>query len=143
MCRNYSEVYVRYAKYSVNEIREAYEYSQKMFQETGKWPRIEFGDHKVKLASDRYQNFFENGTECIQCGIKGEYFWLETDSNKKGMPTDNWHFNLYGTDDNGKEMMLTKDHIKPKSKGGKNHVSNYQCMCERCNHKKADKYEEG
>ena len=35
---------------------------------------------------------------------------------------------------------MTKDHIIPKSKGGKNELSNYQTMCTYCNNEKADKY---
>ena len=34
---------------------------------------------------------------------------------------------------------MTKDHILPKSRGGKNHISNMQTMCCRCNSKKGDK----
>jgi 5-methylcytosine-specific restriction endonuclease McrA len=52
---------------------------------------------------------------------------------------DKFHLNLYGIDSNGREVMLTKDHIIPRSKGGKNKLSNYQPMCIHCNKKKADK----
>ena len=39
-------------------------------------------------------------------------------------------------DENGDEVLMTKDHIVPKSKGGKKHVSNNQPMCKMCNEKK-------
>lgn len=39
-------------------------------------------------------------------------------------------------DENGKEVLMTKDHIIPKSKGGANDISNYQTMCKRCNEAK-------
>jgi 5-methylcytosine-specific restriction endonuclease McrA len=58
----------------------------------------------------------------------------------KNMPNINaYHFNLYAIDDNGDEILMTKDHIIPKSKGGRNHLSNYQPMCCVCNQKKDNK----
>lgn len=45
---------------------------------------------------------------------------------------------MYGIDEQGQEVMLTKDHIYPKSKGGLNNIKNYQVLCSRCNSKKSD-----
>jgi len=42
-------------------------------------------------------------------------------------------------DSNGKLSYMTKDHIIPKSKEGKNNNLNIQILCENCNQKKADK----
>ena len=47
-----------------------------------------------------------------------------------------YHFNLYGINKNYEEILFTKDHIIPKSKGGDNKISNYQTMCYNCNYKK-------
>ena len=33
---------------------------------------------------------------------------------------------------------MTKDHITPKAKGGKDHISNMQTMCSTCNWEKKD-----
>ena len=60
------------------------------------------------------------------CGLEAKFFRHE--NNNVNNPNV-WHFNLYGVNNLGEEVMFTKDHIIPKSKGGKNHVSNYQTMC--------------
>jgi 5-methylcytosine-specific restriction endonuclease McrA len=90
----------------------------------------------VPMGSHRYQLYAEKGTTCVRCGIKGTHFALERG---KGANPNRFHFNLYGRNKYGHEVMITKDHIKPRSKGGKNRLSNYQPMCYKCNQRKADK----
>lgn len=133
----YADTYERKRKYSIEEVWGLWVDSHAVYEQTGEWPRISLDDGiTLTMKSDRYDNFFINGTNCVACGIKGEYFWLETF--KKGKDRNNmWHFNLYGTDADGNEMMLTKDYIVPKSRGGRNYIGNYRTMCERCNHNKA------
>jgi len=92
----------------------------------------------VPMGSHRYQLYAEKGTTCVRCGIKGAYFALERGRSDN---PNRFHFNLYGLNRYGREVMMTKDHIKPRSKGGKNKLSNYQPMCYKCNQKKADKVE--
>jgi len=96
---------------------------------------IEFDGIPVHMDSARYNLFKKKGTKCIKCGIEGKYFALE-----KFNFTNRYHFNLYGIDKKGKEIMITKDHKKPKSKGGKNNIKNYQTMCIICNEEKGNKY---
>lgn len=136
---DYESVYDRKRKYSIEEVRELWLESNLQYAEIGEWPRIELEDGiTVTMKSDRYDNFFINGTDCAECGLKGQYFWLETF--KRGKDRANmWHFNLYGINDEGKERMLTKDHVFPKSAGGSDSISNYQVLCERCNSKKSNK----
>ena len=86
--------------------------------------------YKVRPISLRYMTFYQKGTNCISCGRKGNYFLLEGDDNSKRK-----HFNLYSEDN----VLMTKDHIIPKSKGGKDVVDNMQTMCIICNERKADK----
>jgi hypothetical protein len=103
---------------------------------------------KVKMGSQRYELFKEKGVVCVKCGLKGEFFALEKQKQpnyQKGeeLPdNDRYHFNLYGYNENGEEVMLTKDHIMPKSKGGSNTIDNYQTMCSVCNWGKGNQYDE-
>lgn len=87
--------------------------------------------HVVKLGSHRLLLFKEN-LNCVKCQRIGSYFLLEQDEGH-ARP----HFNLYSKDD----ILMTKDHIIPKSKGGSNDMSNYQTMCAECNAEKADRVE--
>lgn len=79
----------------------------------------------------RLRNFAENGIRCASCGIEGEFFASER------YPGQNPHLNLYAMRD-GDEVLMTRDHIIPKSKGGANHIDNYQPMCAPCNQRKDD-----
>lgn len=97
---------------------------------------IELFGVRVKTTSQRYA-VFKKSVTCCKCGIEGQFLAVE-----KNIPDDismNYHFNLYAVDDDGNEVLMTKDHIYPKAKGGKNMLSNYQTMCQKCNIKKADK----
>lgn len=91
---------------------------------------------EVNMGSHRYQLFLEKGIKCVECGVEGKYFGLERGLNDN---PNTYHFNLYGINKSGKEILLTKDHIVPRSKGGVNKMSNYQTMCSVCNLRKADK----
>lgn len=90
----------------------------------------------VAMGSHRYQLFLEKGIECIECGLKGKYFALERGF---GDNPNRFHFNLYGVNDAGDEILMTKDHILPRSAGGRNVISNYQTMCCICNQNKSDR----
>lgn len=93
----------------------------------------------IKMNSHRYHCFENSGCECVSCGIEGTFFAKERSVDKHGKPTGpTFHFNLYAIDDEGNEILMTKDHIQPKAKGGKDHINNYQTMCTICNWLKAD-----
>lgn len=97
----------------------------------------EFDGDVIKANSQRYQTFKTYGTTCCKCGLKATFFAKE-----KPEGAAKWHLNLYGVDKNGEEVLFTKDHIIPKSKGGPSKLSNYQTMCTRCNRAKSDKMPE-
>lgn len=83
---------------------------------------------KIKGNSQRFQTFFTKGLKCACCGIEGKYFGKEKDFNAA-----RYHLNLYALDESGNEVLMTKDHIVPRSKGGASELYNYQTMCVKCN----------
>jgi hypothetical protein len=100
---------------------------------TGKECKVNFDGELINMASDRYKIFSAN-KKCVCCGLEGSIMAME-----KTEGDVSYHFNMYGFDSEGKEVLFTKDHIIPKSKCGKNHISNYQTMCIKCNEAKSDK----
>lgn len=90
-------------------------------------------DGRTARYSDRIRLFHTKGVTCVTCGIKGSMFILET-QNPKVTP----HLNLYAFEDDGSLILMTKDHIHPRSKGGADHIDNYNTMCAPCNSAKAD-----
>jgi len=94
--------------------------------------RINLDGDSVSVSGKRFK-LFQKNIQCRGCGIKGQYFVKE-----KGSELDrSWHLNLYALNDINEEILMTKDHIIPKSKGGENDLSNLQVLCLRCNLKKA------
>jgi len=79
----------------------------------------------------RLRTFAEKGLQCVceGCNRIGTRLVKSRDLNGGihiDVFTDEWH-------------MMTVDHIIPKSKGGANHISNYQPMCRKHNNKKGNK----
>ena len=99
--------------------------------------RTFFGE-SVDLASSRYRMYKEKGVKCVHCGREGTVFILERSQVRDISP----HFNLYAVEENGKLILMTRDHIVPKSRGGKDEMSNYQPLCTKCNCKKGSRTEE-
>jgi 5-methylcytosine-specific restriction endonuclease McrA len=89
----------------------------------------------IKLGSDRYKCFKNSGLVCTSCGIVGDRFFKEKHKNEE---REVYHLNLYATDGLGAEVMMTKDHVIPVSKGGTNHYNNYVTMCIVCNSEKGN-----
>lgn len=97
---------------------------------------------KVRSGSLRYQTFNKSLT-CAKCGLKGRFLALERCLSDEGghegkREGQGFHLNLYALDDMGREVLMTKDHILPKSKGGPDHIDNLQTMCTYCNSDKGN-----
>ncbi len=94
----------------------------------------------MDMTSMRYQVFKAKGVTCAGCGLTASFFAKERDpkqTHEEGHPPS-WHFNLYGLEKDGSEVLFTKDHIIPKSRGGHSRLENLQPMCEPCNLRKSN-----
>lgn len=80
----------------------------------------------------RLQVFHLKGLVCVYCGIEGNKIVI-SDHGKGGIHKDLYHW----TEE--KKVLMTVDHIIPRSKGGKDFITNKQPMCTNCNSKKSDK----
>lgn len=85
----------------------------------------------VKMSGERMK-LLGRTQKCACCGVEGKFFWLESSGARPP------HFNLYGVFKSGRAVLMTMDHITPKSKGGKTEESNLQLLCSRCNEVKKD-----
>ena len=128
----------RLKKYTIEEVRKKIEegFNDEEHGDTRKDYFLEpelLADRKIKTR--RAKVYFRKGFGCIKenCDIEGLYFTLDLDFG------GGIHLDLYGTEKDGTEVLMTIDHIHPKAKGGKNRLDNYQPMCLVCNHIKADK----
>ncbi len=82
-----------------------------------------FKDHR------RLQTFYHKGVKCVNCDETGSFLVVSID---KG---GNKHVDVVTKD----LLLMNVDHIKPKSKGGGNELSNLQPMCCKCNTLKSNK----
>lgn len=82
---------------------------------------------QAKISSVRLQ-VFKKSNECICCRTAGTHY-------KKSFTIDNksFHLNLYSKQSDGTQILMTKDHLVPVSKGGLNSLDNYVTCCSECN----------
>ncbi len=88
---------------------------------------------QIHAFSLRYKMFFTQGYTCVSCGKTATHFKLE----KSKETEKRYHLNAYSDDG----TLFSKDHIIPKSKGGKDVLENMQVMCTICNGLKGNKTE--
>ena len=120
-------------KYPIDEVLD---FVNENFDNRNRNKRVDFDGHLMKPKSTRYSLFIKKGVQCVACGIEGQYFIKERHQSHKPKlynPNANYHFNLYGIDEFGEEVLLTKDHVIPKSRGGSDSVENMIPMCTKCN----------
>ncbi len=120
-------MYFRKETYKTDQILKNYNYQE-----------FDLDGDKIKPSS-RYALFKDKGIKCIKCGISGSFIAKECNLNLYLKGINSFHLNLYAITRNGDEVLMTKDHIIPKSKGGENSLSNYQVMCQKCNLRKGNK----
>lgn len=82
-----------------------------------------------KASATRMHMFRAGKTTCVSCGLAGDHWHVERHQNDQVMP---FSVNLYGWKGD-REVMMTWDHILPRSRGGSNSIQNAQCMCSDCN----------
>lgn len=121
-------------KYDMNTMLEL------VNEQAGDPIRVELDGNTVCVNSDKLITFKQKGVTCTECQIKGQFFVKEKHITKRG--GEYFHLNLYAVDETGKEILMTKDHIIPRSSGGLDDIFNYQPMCAICNKKKANKINE-
>lgn len=86
--------------------------------------------HKLKR---KYDLFARYGRTCVGCGVIGNVLAFE----RQNSGSQSLHFNLYARDRQGRDTLMTVDHILPRARGGsKNADLNLQVMCANCNEKK-------
>lgn len=78
------------------------------------------------VLTDRFRNLI-NHSQCVTCNRTLAYFRIESNNNGEGA-----HLNGYSAD----HVMMTRDHIVPRSAGGPDELANYQLMCSPCNKSK-------
>lgn len=117
-------------RYSLDEVHSAMDSVKKSrhaFLPDGK---------RFKRTSQRLVLFRESAV-CVDCEIEGTVYIMES-HHMDVSP----HLNLYAIDAEGKMILMTKDHILPRSKGGLDVQENYQTMCQLCNARKGNMLEE-
>jgi 5-methylcytosine-specific restriction endonuclease McrA len=125
-------------KYGIDEVFELLGKESLSIQTLSKKTRtnITVDGYNVYQQSLRYATFYQKGVKCACCGRVGSYFTLDPDRNGDNSGTRH-HFNLYSEDG----VLMTKDHIRPRKLGGKDHIDNLQTMCVECNREKGSNYE--
>lgn len=109
-----------------------------VFSNMGKIIKVE--GKPIAIRSKRYRCYARNGVICVRCGIEGKYFAAERSKNCD--PSTKYHLNLYHLSAEGKEIMMTVDHVIPLSRGGEDNIRNLQPMCIHCNGSKGNLTEE-
>ncbi len=96
----------------------------------------EYDGDLMKMGSQRYFTFAKS-LHCEYCGIKGVTFHKERSLTKNGEKQScGFHFNLYAIDKNGEEVLMTKDHVVARARGGRDSIKNYVTCCKTCNEEK-------
>lgn len=97
--------------------------------------RREYCGKVVRVNGVRLKVFKRDGGVCYMCGLQATHFAIESSPGQD----DHYHINLYALSPEGKEVLMTRDHVHPKSKEGSDDLDNAQTACSPCNARKSDK----
>lgn len=86
--------------------------------------RVCIHNHKLRC--------FKNNKHCAECGLVGNLFLLQQNYECNSVFLEMYHRDEHGL------TLFTKDHIFPRSRGGKDSFENLQTMCYICNTKKGN-----
>jgi len=125
----------RLANFSISEVLDFIPFDKEGKPLEGILKDKEYCGHMIHMTSLRYRVYKAKGVKCCVCGLEGKHFGLDLP-----ITSNRPHFNLYAVDEDGEEVLMTKDHIQPRSKGGTDHLDNLQPMCARCNFSKGNKW---
>ena len=137
--KKYNQSYIRARVFEIGEFLNILQTTKEPYHTLDK-------GMKFKTSSLRYDTWLKSVDEkgsciCYNCGLQATHVVLEKDKKSKLPQFEKiYHLNLYGLDETGREMLFTKDHIKPKALGGLDHISNMQLYCAKCNTQKGHKY---
>jgi len=112
--------------------------------------QTEHGIIKVSASSKRL-NCFSKNHACVTCYRKGSVFLVQSHKIKNvnackwcihhkhftKCHLDTPHINMYHVENNGQLILMTRDHIIPSCKGGKDTLDNLHTMCSICNTNKS------
>lgn len=99
-------------------------------------PPVRILGKRVKLNTKYLGTFRQHGITCAGCGMEGKWIYLEHSTSMDA--PGNYSFKLYGINAEGYEIQMTRDHVIPVSRGGRDGLYNSQPMCYDCNQRKGN-----
>lgn len=128
---NHSQQYIRHSTASIDDVLPKILDVIAKIDARKKIDKILVNGVEVNAKSLRLRTFALKGLVCACCGRKATHFALE-----RTFGADSYHLNLWATDPDGDEYLMTHDHILARSLGGLDRIENTQTMCSPCNAEK-------
>lgn len=137
--------YVRFARFEQDDLAELFAMILRMraINQT----RYEINGVVAQLVNKRTETLARDGGVCMACGHEPTHAWIEDNTTPRD-DRGRWlknppplyqgdpfaaHLNVYCTTKEGHELLMTVDHVIPKSRGGRDRLDNFVVLCQRCN----------